>query len=235
MALLVAALAILANSNDLRARYFANLFAILSKDDSLDNYRCNPAVKALSGRVLEIGPGSGANFRCWRNNNQISQWEGIEVNQYFNSYLAASHAEHEIKFPMRMNWIDETASNLSLEASSYDAVVMTHVLCSVSEVNAVLGTIERALKPGASLYFMEHVAATNDQRVAQWQAIFAPFLKIIGNGCEFKDTAMLMERAVSRGGLLEGYESNITHFEAPLPLLPLKPHIFGTLTKPMKL
>ena len=43
--------------------------------------------------------------------------------------------------------------------SSFDAVVITLVLCSVHDTAATLSEVRRVLKPGGKLYFMEHVVA----------------------------------------------------------------------------
>jgi SAM-dependent methyltransferase len=219
-------------SSEFRSRFFAFWFTLASQEPMLLEYRCGP-VRSLSGRILEIGPGAGANFHCWNNSDHsITRWEGIEVNKYFEAPLKASHQNNRLNFPMHVHWINEDASNLNIESNAFDAVVMTHVLCSVPDVNAVLGTVARALKPGATLYYLEHVQAAEDQKsLLFWQQIMAPILSVVGNGCHFKDTGKYLELATSRGGVMAGYELNLTHFRAPMPLPPLSPHIAGTITK----
>ena len=45
--------------------------------------------------------------------------------------------------------------------SSFDAVVITLVLCSVQSVAKTLSEVKRVLKPGGSYYFVEHVISPN--------------------------------------------------------------------------
>ncbi|NIV75570.1 MAG: methyltransferase domain-containing protein, partial [Gammaproteobacteria bacterium] len=44
-------------------------------------------------------------------------------------------------------------------AGSFDTVLTTHVLCSVSDQGAVLAEVRRVLRPGGRFLFLEHVAA----------------------------------------------------------------------------
>jgi ubiquinone/menaquinone biosynthesis C-methylase UbiE len=230
----------LAASKDLKSRFFAFWFSKMSESPmEIDRYRCD-LIKNVGGRILEIGPGAGANFRCWGESSSqhtITRWEGIEVNKYFGQKLTDKHRQNNLTFPTHVHWINEDASNLNIQSNAFDAVVITHVLCSVPDVNAVLTTVARALKPGATYYFLEHVQADpanskSHEGLVLWQQLLGPVLGLVGNGCQFKDTGRYLELATQAGGPLDGYSLNLTRFDAPMPLPPLVPHIIGTVTKP---
>lgn len=58
-------------------------------------------------------------------------------------------------------------------------VVATHVLCSVDDIDAVLAQVSRALKPGGTYHFMEHVA-TQEKYTTMWA------LQMVGNHISYK-------------------------------------------------
>jgi ubiquinone/menaquinone biosynthesis C-methylase UbiE len=51
------------------------------------------------------------------------------------------------------------ASALPAAAASYDAAVVSFVLCTVPDQDAALAEIRRVLRPGGTLCFLEHVRA----------------------------------------------------------------------------
>lgn len=217
-------LGVLSSSPDLRGRVFANLCTSMIKSSKLDAYRCG-LTRDISGKVLEFGPGPGTNFRCW-NQSDISSWVGVEPNTHFSAALEASAQQYSIAFPRSLVWLN--GENVNVEPNSFDAVVVTHVLCSVQDSVQVLRQADRALKPGGKIYIMEHVAAGPEENAMRLvQQIIAPFFYIAGNGCSFKETWKDIDTA------LPGYKVDIEHIKLPIPLAPLAPHVLGTATKPM--
>ena len=80
----------------------------------------------LSGKVLEIGPGAGANFTYY---SPSIEWVGIEPNPFMHSYL---QKEAERQGLNSIELYQGTAEQLPLADKSIDTVVSTHVLCSVT-------------------------------------------------------------------------------------------------------
>ena len=222
---------ILSSSEDLKSRVFAQLFVQMSKSKALDNYRCG-LLSEIRGRVLEIGPGPGTNLRCWKNNPNIIEWVGIDSNKYFENPLEKERASLNISFPMSMIWRSGSGDNLSLVPESFDVVVATHLLCSVSDMEGIFSTISRVLKPSGSYYMLEHVAAENGTVLRYLQLLFEPLFTVIGNGCKFRQTAVSLNRSKEKGGEFYSYQFNITELMAPIELPFLQPHIYGTITKP---
>lgn len=182
--------------------------------------------------MLEIGPGPGTNLRCLANNTNINEWVGIESNKFFLEYLDAEKIRRNITFPMSTIWMSGSEMLLPIQDQSFDAVVATHVLCSVDDFSGVLSTIAKALKPNAAYHLMEHVAASEGSVLRTIQLLFEPLFTIVGNGCKFKQTLILLHQSRQPTGLFHNFDFNLTEFDAPVGLPFLKPHIIGTITKP---
>ena len=112
--------------------------------------------KALLGnlqhQVLEIGPGAGASLAYYP--EDIS-WIGVEPNPFMHPYLEREAQQLGLA---NIKLLSGTAEDLPVEDQSIDTVVSTHVLCSVTDLQASLQEIKRILKPGGSFVFIEHVA-----------------------------------------------------------------------------
>jgi ubiquinone/menaquinone biosynthesis C-methylase UbiE len=110
----------------------------------------------LHGTVLEIGPGAGANLSYYPPD---IHWIGVEPNPFMHSYI---HQEAELHGLTAIELYGEQAETLPVADNSIDTVVSTYVLCSVTNIDAVLKNIQRVLKPGGTFVFIEHVAASEN-------------------------------------------------------------------------
>ena len=108
--------------------------------------------RMLSGRVLEIGPGAGANLPLYPRDTTLF---GIDPNRFMFRYLR----EEAREAARTMHLLNGRAESLCLSDNAIDAVVCTHVLCSVDDLDAALREILRVLKPGGLFVFFEHVVA----------------------------------------------------------------------------
>src|SRR3970282_1533727 len=68
-------------------------------------------------------------------------------------------------------------------SASLDAVVCSLVLCSVPDQQAALKEIQRVLKPGGKLVFLEHVAADGKPKRLKWQRRIEPVWKHLMGNC----------------------------------------------------
>jgi ubiquinone/menaquinone biosynthesis C-methylase UbiE len=171
----------------------------------------------LQGRVLEIGPGAGANFSYYPTN---IDWIGVEPNLFMHSYI---QQEAERQGIMHTALYGERAEILPVEDNSIDTVVSTYVLCSVTDVNATLKEIQRVLKPGGTFIFIEHVAATDGTCTRTVQERITPIWKTVFDHCHpNRETWMRLDQA--------GFESVIyQHFRLSIPIV--GPHIAGIATR----
>ena len=175
-----------------------------------------------------VGP--GANFKCW-GDNKITEWVGVEPNNYFEPMIEEQKVTHNITFPTRTTWLK--GENIDVEPASFDYVVATHVLCSVDSIDTVLAQVTSALKPGGKFMFIEHVVS-EDKYSATWvvQQLISPFLYVVGNGCQFVatgDNIRKLNAASTSASKL--YDIDIKDLWAPIPMPFLKPHVIGSVTK----
>lgn len=134
--------------------------------------------------ILEIGAGAGVNLPYYAGATQVYL---VEPNQYFYQYI--NHDILEIKI------LPDRAEQLSLPDQSVDVVVSSFVLCSVTDVLAVLREVARVLKPGGRFIFIEHVAAK--QWPWRWlQKLLRPLWRYLADGCDcHRDTPFLLHYA----------------------------------------
>jgi SAM-dependent methyltransferase len=106
----------------------------------------------LSGRVLEIGCGTGAMFAYYDASVRV---EAIEPDADFRE-IARTKAMTRANIRVS----EGDAMHLDFDDASFDAVLVSLVLCSVPSVKQVLREVHRVLRPGARLRALEHVRSS---------------------------------------------------------------------------
>jgi ubiquinone/menaquinone biosynthesis C-methylase UbiE len=133
-------------------------------------------LEQVRGRVLEVGGGTGANLPCY--GPLVDELVLVEPEEpmarRLERKLAASNLQARI--------VRAPAEALPLEDGSFDFVVSTLVLCTVSDQERALAEIHRVLKPTGRLLFLEHVRSEN-AKLARWQDRLAGFNRRMGHGC----------------------------------------------------
>jgi ubiquinone/menaquinone biosynthesis C-methylase UbiE len=130
----------------------------------------------VSGRVLEIGGGTGANLPFY--GEAVEELIVTEPEEPM-----ARRLERRLggcSFPARI--VRAPAEGLPFEDESFDFAVSTLVLCTVDEPTRALGEIHRLLKPGGRLVFLEHVRS-NEPGLARWQDRLNGVQLRVGHGC----------------------------------------------------
>jgi ubiquinone/menaquinone biosynthesis C-methylase UbiE len=171
----------------------------------------------VQGKVLEIGPGAGANLSYYPT---YIHWIGVEPNPFMHTYLYQEAELHGLK---HIELHEGMAEKLPAEDSSIDTVVSTYVLCSVTDLDATLQEIKRILKPGGTFVFMEHVAAPGGTCTRTVQDGITPIWKTVFDHCHpNREMWTALENA--------GFESvHYQPFRLAIPIV--SPHIAGTATK----
>ncbi|EPS70300.1 hypothetical protein M569_04461, partial [Genlisea aurea] len=108
-------------------------------------------------RILEMGIGTGPNFRYYADSPGITV-VGVDPNNKMEGYALSAAVMAGLP-PSNFKFIQAVAEALPLKDASVDAVVGTLVLCSVRDVDKALSEVKRVLKPGGVYVFVEHVAA----------------------------------------------------------------------------
>jgi ubiquinone/menaquinone biosynthesis C-methylase UbiE len=116
----------------------------------------------VSGRVLEIGGGTGANLPFY--GAGVEELVITEPEEPMARRLEHKLSEYDL--PARV--VRAPAEQLPFEDATFDYAVSTLVLCTVDDPGDALGEIRRLLKPDGALLFLEHVRS-EDPRLARWQ------------------------------------------------------------------
>jgi ubiquinone/menaquinone biosynthesis C-methylase UbiE len=175
----------------------------------------------ISGRVIEIGAGTGANFPHYPEG--VREIVAVEPEPYLRA-RAATAATDAIA-PARV--VDAVADQLPFEDASFDVAVSSLVLCSVADQRSVLAELHRVLRPGGELRFYEHVRA-EDGRLASAQRALDVVWPYLGGGCHAsRDT---LQAIADAGFAIE----HVRHFVFRPCLLaaPTAPHVLGVARRP---
>jgi ubiquinone/menaquinone biosynthesis C-methylase UbiE len=131
---------------------FARLWSWMSRNEPANIRRHRDELLAgLSGRVIEIGAGSGSNFAHYP--ATVDEVVAVEPEPYLREQARQAAASAEVAIQV----VDGIADRLPVEDGSFDAAVACLVLCSVPDQAGALAEIRRVLRPGGELRFYEHV------------------------------------------------------------------------------
>ena len=133
-------------------------------------------VPAASGRVLEIGIGSGLNLPFY--GAGVTSVTGLDPSAKL--LALARRAGRDLPFEMAL--LGGSAEAIPCEDCGFDTLVSSWTLCSIPDLPAALQEMRRVLRPGGRLLFVEHGRA-DDTAVAAWQARVNPLWRRISGGC----------------------------------------------------
>jgi len=131
----------------------------------------------LSGRVLEEGAGTGANFPYYPANLSVVASEPDP----FMRQRAQSRALECGRSDIEMH--DAGAERLPFDDASFDHVVATLIFCTVPDATRGLAEIRRVLRPGGTFRFLEHVRNDDSRFWGGFQDRIAPAWRWFGAGC----------------------------------------------------
>ena len=195
---------------------------LLSGAEAYMHRKYGPRKRSIFGslprEVVEIGPGTGANFRYYAPGTRLT---AIEPNPAMHPGLRASAARGGIDLTIR----GLKGELLDLADESVDAVVGTLVLCSVDSPRKVVAEIRRILKPGGRFVFLEHVAAMNGTSLNRFQGLLAKPWQWAFDGCHLnRETHRVLGQA--------GFAAlDMDCFMLTTPAVMVMPHIFGVAVR----
>ncbi|MGD9645363.1 MAG: class I SAM-dependent methyltransferase [Pirellulales bacterium] len=132
---------------------------------------------AASGRVLEIGFGTGLNLPHYP--AAVERLTVIDPSVGMHRRAAARIAAS----PLEIDAIAIGADGqLPLDDNSFDYVVSTWTMCSIADIRRALAEVHRVLRPAGRLLFVEH-GLSPESGVARWQNRLNGINKRIGEGC----------------------------------------------------
>jgi ubiquinone/menaquinone biosynthesis C-methylase UbiE len=200
------------------ARVYARVAEISERRGAAAHRR--KLLAGLRDRVIEVGAGSGANFRHYP--PSVAEVLAVEPEHYLREQAQRAAA----RAPVMVSVTHGDAERLP-DTEPFDAGVVALVLCTVPDQDVALAELYRAIRPGGELRFYEHVLAH-----ARWEARFqrladATLWPRLAGGCHLaRDTTAAIERAGFRIEVCERFSYS------PAPLLPADPHIIGVARRP---
>jgi ubiquinone/menaquinone biosynthesis C-methylase UbiE len=136
----------MAQTYDRFARFYDRAFTPLESFYLASLRRRVLAQLPTEGRILEIGAGTGVNFKLYPEcEHAIASEISIQMIEI------ARHKTESIDI------VQADAQNLPFPANHFDAAFATLVFCSVPDPALGLAEVLRVLKPGGRLILIEHV------------------------------------------------------------------------------
>lgn len=180
---------------------------------------------AVSGAVVEIGFGTGANVPFY--SSAVTSLVGIEPSVGMTD--AARKGRHRYiregtsltgltNAAGGIHIVRAVAESLPVGAGMFDSAVSTLTLCSVSQPDLVLAELWRVLKPSGTLFVLEHGRAP-DENIVRWQRRLNGLQQRVACGCHLDRpmSALIAGAGFSTTGLHAFYVRGV-------------PRILGALT-----
>eukprot|EP00090_Calanus_glacialis_P031102 TRINITY_DN5095_c0_g1_i1.p1 TRINITY_DN5095_c0_g1~~TRINITY_DN5095_c0_g1_i1.p1 ORF type:complete len:261 (-),score=73.13 TRINITY_DN5095_c0_g1_i1:157-939(-) len=186
--------------------------------------------------ILEIGGGSGTNFRFW---SRPAFVEVVEPNPHFVEYFDTNRAKYPgLDIKDMTQGVGEDLLSAGIADCSVDAVVMTLVLCTVQDQVKTLQEVSRVLKPGGKMFYMEHVIAEEGSylRTLQRMLMMGDFWPFMVDGCHAdRPTDLVIEKFGFSSVSQKKYDLPLETRDGSLGFKLLgsviKPHVLGVATK----
>ena len=130
----------------------------------------------LSGDIVEIGFGTGLNLPHLPPAVTVV----LAVDPLERGRTLAS--ERIAASPVSVEFVGLDGQLLPLADDSADAALSTWTLCSIPDPVAAVSEINRVLRPGGTLHFVEH-GCSPDPGVRKWQRRLNPIQRRVACGC----------------------------------------------------
>jgi SAM-dependent methyltransferase len=175
----------------------------------------------LSGRVLEVGAGTGTNFTLYP--DSVAQVVAVEPEQRLVGL--AREAATAAAVPIEVT--NRTVESFSAD-QPFDAVVCSLVLCSVAEPDSVLRQLFSLLRPSGELRYLEHVAVGGIRgRLQQFVDATTLWPRLAGNCHAHRYT----ERSIRAAGFEVGQSRTELVMPAWVPV-PVSEFLLGRARRP---
>ncbi|XP_013092629.2 putative methyltransferase-like protein 7A [Biomphalaria glabrata] len=148
--------------------------------DQMKNYEKSRSKTHAAFTILEIGAGSGMNFKFFPSGSEVTC---LDPNPYNEKYIIDNlrKADNNIRL---VKFIKGFAENMpDVPSDNFDAVVCTFTMCSIRRLNDAVEEIKRILKPGGHFFYLEHVAAPKGSWIRYFQDKLQCIWPYISDGC----------------------------------------------------
>jgi len=162
-----------------------------TEDACLINWR-RELLKNISGKVLELGAGTGVSLAQYPKRRDIE----IFLSEPDKSMRYQLLRKVNISGYKNITVLTCPAEKIESDDNKFDFVFVSLVCCSVSDIRAALSEIKRVLKPDGSFIFLEHVAAKHGTNRRKWQNRLNGLWRILAGNCHLnRETEQLILEA----------------------------------------
>jgi ubiquinone/menaquinone biosynthesis C-methylase UbiE len=201
------------------ARFYARVSPSMERAGAAQ--RRGVLLAGLTGRVIDVGAGNGANFGHYP--PEVVHVLAVEPEPHLR---AIAHRGSE-RSSVAIEVVDGVAEHLPADDATFDAGVVSLVLCSVTDLPQALHELHRVIKPGGQLRFVEHVRAdTRGLQRVQRLLDATVWPRTCGGDHTGRDTVA----AINNAGFTIQTLDRFRFPDMRLPL-PTAPHILGIATK----
>ncbi|APX96862.1 class I SAM-dependent methyltransferase [Natronorubrum daqingense] len=197
---------------------FAKLYDVLPQSILFEPHR-EYLARDLSGRVLELGCGTGDMFPYVAEHATSSlEYHAIEPDPHMRKRARKRAGETGLAVDLR----GARAESLPYPDDSFDVVIASLVFCTIQDPDVALEEALRVLEPGGEFRFLEHVHA--DGWRGSGQELLNPLWAHTAGGCQL--TRETIPRFVSHEAVtVEEIE------RLDLGFFPVAPFVRGTLRR----
>lgn len=155
--------------------FFARLWTVMSghEPESLRQLR-RENLAGLSGRVLEVGAGTGTNFEFYP--GTVTEVVAVEPERRLAALAQEAAGRASVPVTVSTDTVEQFLTD-----QPFDAVVCSLVLCSVDQPDDVVRQLLSLLRPGGELRYLEHVAGGGPRAGLQRIADATMWPKLLGN------------------------------------------------------
>lgn len=172
--------------------FFAGLWARMSKrEPEAIRVLRRENLAGLTGRVLEVGAGTGTNFEFYP--TTVTEVVAVEPERRL-AHIAREAADSA---PVPVTVTTDTIEHYA-PGEQFDAVVCSLVLCSVGDPDDVLRQLFSRLRPGGELRYLEHVASDGPRAGLQRLADATVWPRLLGNCHTHRNT----EQSIAAAGFV---------------------------------
>ena len=202
---------------------FARLWSVMSSHEPTEiRQHRDELLAGLSGRVLEVGAGTGSNFVHYPAG--VEEVVAVEPEPYLRERARAAAAHTSV----RIEVIDGVAEQLPVDDASFDAAVASLVLCTVPDQDRALAELWRVLRPGGELRFYEHVLSKRTAVALSQRMVDKVFWPRAFGGCH---TARDTPAAIAAAGFEVQQQRDM--WVNPVPIaFPVAEHAIGRARRP---
>tara|TARA_R110002050_G_scaffold286088_1_gene436148 strand:+ start:104062 stop:104679 length:618 start_codon:yes stop_codon:yes gene_type:complete len=174
-------------------KWYGNVFARIydpfmhTLEEKIFAHKRQHFLHSLSGRVLDVGSGTGANFPHFSNSALVT---AVEPNHKMMEFAKA-----KLPFKAEINLVlgGIGAPSLSFPENHFDFIVSTLVLCTIPNPEQALELFKKWLKPGGKLILIEHIRSHN-HLTGLAQDLVNPAWKLVADGCNLNRNTDKMVR-----------------------------------------